>query len=82
MAESNPDIGAWAYYRVIVPTRHPGERTRLSVGNQRTTVFKESEPMRIRRIIRSLLLAASLATITALGWATTIFAASGGSDWL
>jgi hypothetical protein len=38
--------------------------------------------MHVRRMIRSLVLAASLATITALGWATTIFAASGGSDWL
>jgi hypothetical protein len=38
--------------------------------------------MHVRRIVRSLVLAATLATITALGWATTIFAASGGSDWL
>jgi hypothetical protein len=38
--------------------------------------------MHVRRMIRSLVLAATLATITAVGWATTIFAASGGSDWL
>ena len=38
--------------------------------------------MRIRRFIRPLVLAATVATITALGWATTIFAGSGGSDWL
>jgi hypothetical protein len=37
--------------------------------------------MRIRRIVRSLVLAASVAAITALGWATTIMAASGGGDW-
>jgi hypothetical protein len=38
--------------------------------------------MRVPRLVRSLVLAASLAAITALGWATTILAASGGSDWL
>jgi hypothetical protein len=37
--------------------------------------------MRVRPLVRSLLLAASLAAITVLGWATTIIAASGGGDW-
>jgi hypothetical protein len=37
--------------------------------------------MRVRRIIRSIVLAATLAAFTALSWATTIMAASGGADW-
>jgi hypothetical protein len=37
--------------------------------------------MRVRRFVRSLVLAASLAALTLAGWATTIIAASGGGDW-
>jgi hypothetical protein len=32
-------------------------------------------------MVRALVLSASLAAITVLGWATTIIAASGGGDW-
>jgi hypothetical protein len=37
--------------------------------------------MRVRRFIRSLVVAATIATITAMSWATTILAATGGGDW-
>lgn len=37
--------------------------------------------MRVRRIYRSIVVAATLATLTALSWASTILAASGGGDW-
>ena len=37
--------------------------------------------MRVRRLIRSLVVAATIATITAMSWATTILAATGGGDW-
>ena len=37
--------------------------------------------MRTRRVIRSLVVAATLATITAMSWATPILAAPGGGDW-
>jgi hypothetical protein len=37
--------------------------------------------MRVRRIIRSIVLALSLAAVSALSLAGTILAASGGGDW-
>jgi hypothetical protein len=37
--------------------------------------------MRVRRTLRSIGIAASLAAFTALTWATTIMAATGGADW-
>lgn len=37
--------------------------------------------MHARRIVRSIVLAVSLATLTALSWASTIMAVTGGGDF-
>jgi hypothetical protein len=37
--------------------------------------------MRVRRIVRSVSVAAMLATLMALGWASTILACTGGATW-
>jgi hypothetical protein len=37
--------------------------------------------MHLRRFVRSVSVAATIATVMALGWATTILACTGGATW-